>query len=213
MAQIKSIILGATGLVGGALTQILASDPDYSRPVTLTRKPACQDISDNYVVDFENLDAAAAYFSGDVLFSCLGTTRRRAGSLEAQRRVDVDYQLQVAQIAQAQGVKHYCLVSSSGADATSKNPYLQMKGVLEDQVKQLGFERVTVMQPSLLLGPRDHLRVGEKIGSAILPLITLIPSLRAYRPIPGATVARKMAARAKISGPAYEVFRLDEIFD
>jgi len=213
MAQLRSIILGATGLVGGALTQTLAADQGFARPVTLTRKPAWQDISDNHVIDFDRLSAAADYFVGDILFSCLGTTRRRAGSLAAQRRVDVDYQLQAAEIAKAQGVKHYCLVSSSGADATSKNPYLQMKGALEEHITNLGFDRVTILQPSLLLGPRDHLRVGEKIGSFILPLLTLVPPLRAYRPIPGETVAKKLAARAAEAGPAYEVLRLDEIFE
>jgi uncharacterized protein YbjT (DUF2867 family) len=213
MAKIRPIILGATGLVGGALTQTLAADQGFARPITLTRKPAWQDISDNHVIDFEQLADAADYFVGDVLFSCLGTTRRRAGSLAAQRRVDVDYQLQAAQIAQAQGVKHYCLVSSSGADAASKNPYLQMKGALEEEIKKLGFERVTILQPSLLLGPRDHVRVGEKIGSVILPLITHLPPLRAYRPIPGETVARKLAARAAATGHAIEVLRLDEIFE
>lgn len=213
MAKIKPVIIGATGLIGAALTQILAADKRYARPKTVTRKPAWQDISENHVVDFENLSAAANCFAGDVLFSCLGTTRRRAGSLQAQHRVDVDYQLYAAQIAKKQGVKHYCLVSSSGADAASGNPYLRMKGELEKEVEKIGFDRVSILQPSLLLGPRDHLRVGERIASVVLPLITYIPPLRAYRPIPGETVARKLAALAAEAGPAYEVFRLDEIFD
>ncbi len=151
-------------------------------------------------------------WGGDWMFSCLGTTRKQAGSIEAQRRVDFDYQLRAAEIAAKQGVGHYLLVSSAGAEAKSKNPYLRMKGELDQRVQELGFGRVSIFRPSLLLGERPQMRLGEKIGSWILPTLCLLPGLRRYRPITGKQVASKMVRVSQSSGPSFACFTLDEVF-
>ncbi len=78
------------------------------------------------------------------MFSCLGTTHKQAGSIEAQRKVDLDYQYEAAQLAAGQGVRHYLLVSSFRADADSDNAYLKMKGELEKRVQNLPFERISI---------------------------------------------------------------------
>ena len=106
---------------------------------------------------------------GDVLFSCLGTTKKQAGSIAAQRIVDFDYQLQIAQIAVENGVPHYLLVSSSGANAKSRAAYMKMKGELEEQVKALPFQRISIFQPSLLLGDRPESRFGEQLAALFMP--------------------------------------------
>ena len=210
----KALVIGATGLIGRALTDQLAAAEGISQVVTLTRRevPHPSPKVHNQIVDFARLEDVAGQFSGDLLFSCLGTTRKQAGSIAAQRQVDLDYQLHAAQIAAARGVAHYLLVSSSGANAHSRNPYLQMKGELEDAVLQLPFARISLFRPSLLLGERQELRIGEKLGSWILPLLCTLPGLRKYRPIRGAQVAAKMVAVSLSAGPARESFTLDEIF-
>ncbi|KUJ80267.1 short chain dehydrogenase [Microbulbifer flavimaris] len=210
----EALIIGATGLIGTHLTNQLAGSAHFSKVVTLTRRPMPHPSPkvENTVVDFERLQDHAALFHADMLFSCLGTTRRQAGSLAAQRRVDVDYQLEAARLAARAGVEHYLLVSSSGANASSRNAYLKMKGELEDAVSRLPFPRISVFRPSLLLGDRDHVRVGEKLGSWILPAICALPGLRRYRPIRGAQVAEKMLQVSTEKGPAKQVFILDEVF-
>lgn len=213
MSQLRSVVIGATGLIGRALVDCLVAHPAYDAPTTLTRRSLEVEGTRNHVIDFDHLDAADAVIGGDVVFSCLGTTRRRAGSLAAQKIVDVDYQFAVAQRARQKGVPHFCLVSSSGAHPTSRSPYLQMKGELEERVRALQFERLTIFQPSLLLGARDHHRPGEEMAARILPWITRLPFLRAYRPIAGALVAQKMAADAAQSRQGESVYRLDEIFE
>lgn len=210
----KALIIGATGLIGRALTDQLAATESIRQIVTLTRRevPHPSPKVSNQVVDFTRLEDFAGQFSGDLLFSCLGTTRKQAGSINAQRKVDLDYQLHAAQIAATRGVSHYLLVSSSGADARSRNPYLQMKGELEQAVLQLPFPRISIFRPSLLLGLRPELRIGEKLGSWILPLLCTLPGLRKYRPIHGTEVAAKMVSVSESPGPARETFSLDEIF-
>jgi len=210
----KALVIGATGLIGRALVDQLAASDHIRELVTITRRPAPHSSTRvrNEVVDFERLDEYAQLFDGDLLFSCLGTTRSRAGSLEAQRRVDVDYQLRAAQLAVDNGVNHYLLVSSSGANADSRNTYLKMKGELEQRVLKLPFERISIFRPSLLLGERDELRIGEKLGSWLLPLLCTLPGLRRYRPIRGEQVAAKMVAVSARPGPAVETFTLEELF-
>ncbi len=209
-----AIVIGATGLVGSALVDCLARSESIGTVITITRRPAPHPAGkvDNRVVDFEQLAAHPELFQGDMLFSCLGTTRRQAGSLKAQRRVDLDYQLQAAELAAANGVHHYLLVSSSGANAESRSGYLQMKGELELRVRQLGFPRISIFQPSLLIGERDHLRVGERLAAMILPTLCRLPGLQRYRPIRGTQVAARMQEVALSSGNGVETFTLDEVF-
>jgi len=209
-----ALVVGATGLIGRALVDQLENTDSISKVITITRRPV-KHISPkvfNQVVDFAHLENYAAKFSADYLFSCLGTTRKQAGSVDAQRKVDLDYQFTAAQLAAKNGVRHYLLVSSNGANEKSKNPYLKMKGELENKIQSLPFERISIFQPSLLTGDRADFRLGEMLGNRVLPVLCVIPGLRRYRPIHGEQVAAKMVQVSQQSGPALEWFRLDEIF-
>lgn len=214
MANKIAIVLGATGLVGKSLVNQLSTCPQFKKVHAITRRPVNFPMAnvENHVIDFENMSASNNAFQGDILFSCLGTTKKQAGSIDAQRRVDVDYQLEAAKLAANNAVKQYVLVSSSGANAKNPNPYLKMKGELEEQVKKLSFERISIFQPSLLLGSRPETRLGEKVGGVVLPALCRLPGLKKFRPISGQQVAKKMIAVSMEAGPSLSYFRLDEIF-
>ncbi|WP_435237310.1 NAD-dependent epimerase/dehydratase family protein [Psychromonas sp. PT13] len=209
-----AVVIGATGLVGHAIVMQIIQMEQISKIVTLTRRPVSYSSEKvvNQVVDFDNLEGISELLRGDYLFSCLGTTLKQAGSIEAQRKVDIDYQFKVAQLAANVGVEHYLLVSASGANPQSKNAYLKMKGELEQKITALPFSQISIFQPSLLLGQRDHFRMGEKIGSWILPILGFIPVLKRYRPITGQQVAKKMIAVSQQTLPRLNYFRLDDIF-
>lgn len=209
-----AIVIGATGLVGRALVNKLASADHIDNIITLTRRPVNHASSkvENHVVNFNQLADNASLFKGDFLFSCLGTTRSQAGSIAAQREVDLEYQFKAAQLAAQNGVPHYLLISSNGANDKSNNPYLKMKGELEQRILLLPFKRISLFQPSLLMGQRKEFRLGEKLGGLILPVLSFIPGLRRYRPIRGEQVAAKMVQVSQQEGSPLEYFRLDEIF-
>ncbi|MCG8567195.1 MAG: NAD-dependent epimerase/dehydratase family protein, partial [Desulfobacterales bacterium] len=210
----KAIVIGATGLVGSSLVNQLAESKYFETIITITRRPV-EHPSDkvvNEVVDFDQLEDHASLFKGDIFFSCLGTTLKRAGSIAAQRKVDFEYQLKAAQLAADNGVGHYLLVSSSGATPKSRSPYMKMKGELEEAVKSLEFKRISIFQPSVLLGQRNEFRLGEKLAGWVIPAICLIPGLKRFRPIQGAEVAAKMIRVSRQTGRPLEVFRLDEVF-
>ncbi|MBL0019754.1 MAG: hypothetical protein IPP17_25820 [Bacteroidetes bacterium] len=107
---------------------------------------------EEHVIDFAADGCMARPSQGDVLFSALGTTRKQAGSIDAQRIVDYDYQLQFAKIAAANGVPNYVLISSVGADAHAGNAYFKMKGELDRDVQKLGFPNVQILRPGPLRG-------------------------------------------------------------
>lgn len=207
-------MIGATGVVGREVVNQLAQADYVERVVTLTRRVASHDSPkvENHMVEFDELEKYSMLFEGDLLFSCLGTTRRVAGSREAQRKVDIDYQFRGAKMAKEGGVNHYLLVSSSGANATSSNGYLQMKGELEQKVISLDFERVSIFRPSLLLGERHEFRFGERLGAIIMPFICQLPGLRRYRPIKGKQVAEKMVRVSGQPGTGVDKYVLDELF-
>lgn len=211
-----ALVIGATGLVGSHLVKQLTKATHITKVVTLTRRPVNyhSDKVINHVIDFDNLSQYSSQFNADILFSCLGTTKKTAGSVDAQRKVDFDYQLHVAQLAAQMEVEHYLLVSSSGANANSNSAYLKMKGELEDAVKALSFKRISIIQPSLLLGKRTNdFRFAEKLGSVLLPLLCVIPGLKKYRPITGQQVAIKLSQISMQSGHGIEYFTLDALFD
>lgn len=209
-----AIVLGATGLVGKCLIERLANENSIEKVVAVTRRPM-QYISEkivNEVINFEHIEEYINVFRGDVIFSCLGTTAKLAGSIENQRKVDFEYQFEVAKMASKNKVEHYVLVSSSGANKNSNSPYLKMKGELENAVTSLPYKRITIMQPSLLVGERDTFRLGETIANGLLPILCKLPFLKRYRPIPGDTVAKKMVALSLTESEGKEIYQLDDIF-
>ena len=208
------IVLGSTGLVGKKLVERLSKEQGVEKVIAITRRPiefASEKVV-NEVINFDELANYSDVFKGDVLFSCLGTTIKQAGSVAALRKVDYDYQYEVAKMAAENGVGHYILVSASGANASSKSSYMKMKGELERDASLLPFQRISILQPSLLVGERNHFRLAEVLGSWVLPTLCRLPFLKKYRPISGDEVATKMVSVALSTGSAKEKFTLDELF-
>lgn len=209
-----AIVLGATGVVGEQLIQQLITDAQFDTVVAVTRRPVTyhSDKVRNAVIDFDAMADVSEVFRGDVLFSCLGTTLKQAGSVAGQRRVDLDYQHQAATLAAHNGVSRYVLVSSTGANAASPSAYLQMKGELEQQIAQLPFAQISILQPSLIIGQRKEFRLSETLASWLLPTLCKLPVLRRYRPITGAQVAAKMRAVSLSQTAARHTYRLEQVF-
>ena len=205
-----AIVIGATGLVGRALVDLLLADDRFERVRVFARRSVgvAGAKLEEHLVDFDRLDDFADSIRGDVLFSALGTTRRQAGSKAAQYRVDHDYQLAFARRAAANGVRTYVLVSSAGASAKALSFYMRMKGALERDVAALPFRHIHILRPGFLTGHRNPPRPGESIGLALMNAFGAIPPLRPYRPITDRTVGKAMiaasfdeSARLKIREP------------
>lgn len=192
----KAIILGATGAIGRDLVQELLQDDSVTELYLLVRRIP-EGLSSPklkiQVLDFDQPDQWPELPQADVLFSCLGTTLRDAGSQAAQYRVDYGYQYEVARRAAARGVPHYVLVSSWGAKPKARSFYSRMKGELEEAVQALPFRRISILRPPLL-ERKGSTRSGERLAAAVLRGLGALGLLRAFRPMPTSVVARCMHA-------------------
>jgi uncharacterized protein YbjT (DUF2867 family) len=190
----KAIVIGSTGLVGEHLLQLLDKDPRFTSVSALVRKPGTlQSSKINYVIaNFDQLDPSL--IKGDVLFCALGTTLKKAGSKEAQYKIDLTYNFETAQLAKANGVNKLAHVSSIGANAKSGNFYLRVKGELEEKLKALNFEKAVIARPSFILGDRKEFRLGEKIGIILMNALgfLMIGSLKKYKGVHARQIAKCM---------------------
>lgn len=209
----KALIIGATGATGKDLVTQLLADDTYSEVHCFVRKPLTltHPKLHAHVVDFETPEAWADLLHGDVAFSCLGTTLAVAGSKEAQWRVDYDYQYAFAEHCRQNGVPTFVLVSAAGAKAQSKLFYNRMKGQLEDAIKALGFPRLLIFQPSVLVRKESD-RKGEQFGLKMIVLLNKLGLFKRYRPIPTSVLAEKMCKEVAIAPKGIHTFTLDEIF-
>ena len=205
-----ALVLGGTGLVGGHVLRLLARDGRWGRVVTLGRRPM-EPVShrhEDHVVDVDRLADRADLFRCDDLFCCLGTTMRAAGSKEAFRRVDVELPAEAARLARAGGAAQALLVSALGADARSRVFYSRAKGEAEDAYRDVGFESLALVRPSLLTGDRDEVRRGERAAEAVLGAVgpALVGPLRRLRPTPAADVGRALVAIAAAAPPGAHAY-------
>lgn len=190
----NAIIFGVTGLTGTALLHQLAEDSRYTKIYIVTRRPCgfihpkVEEILFNYK-DFKEMPAIEA----NHVFSCLGTTIKKAGSQAAQQIIDRDYPIAIAKYANTIGAEKLITISSVGADAKSGNFYLRTKGEMEEGVKA-NFKNSVFVRPSFLIGNREEQRLGEKIGIAIFKLINplLLGSLSKYKGISVDKLAKTM---------------------
>jgi uncharacterized protein YbjT (DUF2867 family) len=144
----------------------------------------------------------------------LGTTRKKAGSWEAFEAVDRHALLAFARAARSAGARHFLTVSSSGADPASRSPYLRLKGEVEEELSAIGFERLDILRPGLLLGERPNdPRLLERLGILADPVTRLFlrGSLDRYAGIEAEAVARAMATLIERPGPGRSRYHNREI--
>ena len=121
--------------------------------------------------------------------------------------------MRAAQKAVKAGAEQFVVVSSVGADPTSKNFYLRTKGELEQELTKLPFRAIHILRPSLLIGKRQEFRLGESLAIKIAPLLDLLTlgSLRRYHSMRAETVGKAMVAAAKQGMTGTHVYEYDEI--
>ncbi|WP_294247073.1 NAD(P)H-binding protein [uncultured Chryseobacterium sp.] len=209
----KALVIGATGATGKDLVNRLLQDQDFDEIKVFVRKPVeiQNDKLKVHIVDFDNPQEWKNEVRGDVVFSCLGTTLKAAGSKEAQKKVDFGYQYEFAKAAKENKVDDYILVSSYGADPKSKIFYSRMKGELEEAVKQLHFEKITIFQPGML-DRKDSERTGEVMGSRIIKFANRLGLLESQKPLPTDVLAKAMINSSKIKSNGYSSIKLGNIF-
>ena len=173
----RIVLLGSTGLVGRNVCEAAVGDPRiYLTAIARRESPLPQDARMQMVVsEIAGWGDAIASARPEAVICALGTTWKRAGEDEATfRAVDEKLVLDAARAAKTAGCRHFLLVSSIGADPTSKRFYLQVKGQVEKQLREMKFPRLDLLRPGLLRGRRDSdRRPLERLSIVVAPLADL----------------------------------------
>ena len=192
----KAIIVGASGLIGSKLLDVLLNQPEYDQVLSIGRKKIKSRNTklEQIVVEFDDIEDHEDQIKGDVIFCCLGTTRRDTPDLNDYRKIDHDYPLRLAEIALRNGIEQYHLVSAMGARSDASNFYTKIKGDTEDDLKKVGLKGLFIYQPSLLIGHRNKPRVMETIAVWVMKIVSplMLGDFKKYRAIQALDVAKAM---------------------
>lgn len=206
----RAVVIGATGMVGKVLLEQLSRLESCEYILAIVRK---EDLALKKMAKVEQLvisdflllnDEDVANFSH--AFSCLGSTIKKAGSKSNFYNIDFEINSHFADLFEATET-HYVLVSAQGANAGSPFFYNQVKGELENHLKNSNLSCVSILQPSLLLGERDESRTLEDIGKKLYQKIShFIPNTFKYKPVTATQVAHTMVDVAQSQSEKLKIY-------
>lgn len=207
-------LIGATGLIGNYLLEELLNDSYFDTVRILIRRPIefSHPKLEKKLVNFNDNDSIlVALNNSDVIFCTIGTTQKKVkGDKEAYRKVDYDIAVNAARFSKMVGCETFVIVSSVGANSSSNNFYLKLKGEIEEAIKAVDFQSVHIMRPSILMGERKESRAGESISKKIMSVLSfMIPAK--YKPIHGRDVAKAMVAVARTKKEGFHIYQYAEM--
>jgi uncharacterized protein YbjT (DUF2867 family) len=199
-----AVVFGATGLVGKELVAELLSQDEFEKVIIVVRRELLlrdPKLEQLLLKDFADLENFRAGLHASDYYCCIGTTIKIAGSQDAFYRVDHDIPLQIARLAEELAVPNLVVISSIGADASSRNFYLRTKGEMENDVQAAYHGNLKIVRPSLLMGLREEHRFGEKTANVVMKAIgwLFIGPLRKYRGIHARDVAKSMIRATRLT--------------
>ncbi len=211
-----AIVLGATGLVGSELLQLLLNTNSFSK-IKLFSRSICGITNikiEEHLIDLFKLDDYKEEFKGDVVFCCVGTTNAKTPNRSLYKSIDYGIPVSAANLAKENKINSYIVISSLGADINSRTFYTKTKGHMEAAILKFNIEKTYILRPSLLGGKRKEWRLGECLGKLLMVIINpfLFGTLKKYRMIHPKTIASCMIFLAEW-GFHKKVILSDEIED
>ena len=157
------IILGGTGQVGGAAVTELLAIPECREVVMVTRKsiaprPRVRNVVlDTGAADFAERTAALAR---EVLslgpasaVSCVGVgSGSMRWSEDELKRLEIGVVGAFARGCHDAGITQFCLLSAVGSSARSRFRYVRVMGMKEDTLRRIGFARLAIFRPGIIVG-------------------------------------------------------------
>jgi len=192
-----AVVAGASGLVGKELVQKLINSDQYRLIYVLSRKKSglVNEKIRELVIDFESIGQLKFDEPIDDAFCSLGTTMKQAGSRENFKKVDYEYVVALASLVKQSGASKFIVISAMGANSKSAVFYNKIKGMTEDALKDIGFNQLIILRPSLLLGERAEKRFAEGLSGIFMKAFNfLIPDN--YKAIKAERVAGSMLKMA-----------------
>lgn len=198
--QKTAIIIGATGLTGGHLLDLLLADDAYDKVIVPTRRSTGKKHPklEEHIIDMLELENHPDLLKGDVVFCCVGTTNAKTPDKKLYREIDFGIPVATAKLAVQNKVKQLQVVSAPGASSTSKVFYSRTKGEMQDKVSEIAKDQLELhfLQPSLIVGNREEKRGWEGFANVFMSIFDFMIPLN-YKKIEGLTIAKAMQAIAE----------------
>jgi len=194
--QKKAIVLGATGLVGGILLDLLLKDERYEKVIVFSRRELnmAHPKLKTCIGDLLNLEGFSDKFMADEVFCCIGTTQAKTPNKETYRKIDFGIPVSAAQMCKEKEINTFIVISAMGSNANSSIFYNRLKGEMEDVVLSTALEKTHIVQPALIGGKRTEKRLGESFFKSVLNTLDflMIGPLKKYKVIRPETIAKAM---------------------
>ncbi len=189
-----AIILGATGLTGSYLLDLLLNSNDYEKVKIFTRgatgntHPKLEEI----VYDVLKLEEQSDKFTADEVFVCVGTTKAKTPDKKLYYAIDYGIPVTAAKLAERNNIQTFTVISAIGANAKSSVFYSRTKGEMERDILKCDISNILIYRPSIISGKRKDNRVFEKMGAFLFKALQflMVGKLRKYRVIGGEELAK-----------------------
>ena len=190
-----NFLLGSTGLVGSLLVDELKNKKISFLAINRRKVDylsSDQQIIINEINDFDFLDVDKSYISLGYPLKWNDLIFMKKNIKKLFYEVDFELVLKLAKKLRMNGCHTLAIVSAVGANKSSKNFYLSIKGKLEEELRSMGFSKLIFARPGHLLGKRDKPRdfgtfLIEVFGKISDPF--LLGKLKKFRNIQAEKVA------------------------
>jgi uncharacterized protein YbjT (DUF2867 family) len=192
-----AIILGATGLTGGILLDLLLKDDRYGKIKVFSRSSVgiSNPKLEEHLIDLFELEKHKDIFKADEVFCCIGTTKSKTPDNRVYKKIDYGIPFAAAKLCKENNINTFIVVSAMGANPGSKVFYNKTKGEMERDVLKQKIPNTYILQPGLIGGNRSEKRMGESIAKFLFKILKpIIP--KSYRTISPETISKAMIALA-----------------
>jgi len=188
------IVFGGSGLIGNSVLNLL--DKKKSKIYAFSRRSLDNKFENvkDVIFNFDTLEANIELNNWDHIYICLGRRLKvwellyiKKKDRENHFKIEHDYIIKILEKAKKLGAKDISIISAIGANKKSSNFYLKTKGLLEESIKLLAYDNVSILRPGHILAnknsiSKDFLVWTIDIFSKILNFF-LIGPMRKYRAI------------------------------
>jgi dTDP-4-dehydrorhamnose reductase len=152
------IFFGGSGLIGNSVLNIL--DKKESKIYSFSRQNLDNKFKNvkDVIFNFDTLEASIELNKWDHIYICLGRRLKvwellyiKKKDRENHFKIEHDYIIQILKKAKKLGARDVSIISAIGANKKSSNFYLKTKGLLEESIKLLEYDNVSILRPGHIL--------------------------------------------------------------
>ena len=188
------IVFGGSGLIGNSVLNLL--DKKKSKIYAFSRRSLDNKFENvkDVIFNFDTLEANIELNNWDHIYICLGRRLKVWELLYIKKKdrdnhfkIEHDYIIKILEKAKKLGAKDISIISAIGANKKSSNFYLKTKGLLEESIKLLAYDNVSILRPGHILANKNSISKDFLIWTIdIFSKISnffLIGPMRKYRAI------------------------------